>query len=82
MNVPVIEFQLSKLTVKNIEKSTRCSINELRTLPLHEAKELMLERGAMKKPNVIKQWLADKYKTIGEKLGLLKKDYNFYTHVD
>lgn len=82
MNVPVIEFQLSKLTVKNIEKSTRCSINELRTLPLNEAKELMLERGAMKKPNVIKQWLADKYKTIGEKLGLLKKDYNFYTHVD
>lgn len=82
MNVPAIEFQLSKLTVKNIEKSTRCSINELRTLPLNEAKELMLERGAMKKPNVIKQWLADKYKTIGEKLGLLKKDYNFYTHVD
>ena len=42
----------------------------------------MIKRGAIKKPNVIKNWFADKYKQIGEKLGLLKKEYKFYTHVD
>ena len=82
MNVPVIKFQLSKLTVKNIEKSTRCSINELRTLSFDDVQVLMKKRGTLKNPNRIKQWFADKYKIIGEKLGLLKKDYNFYTHVD
>ena len=82
MRTQPIKYQLSDKTIKLIEQKTKCSINELRTLPLNEAKELMLKRGAMKKHNVIKQWFADKYKTIGEKLGLLKKEYNFYTHID
>ena len=82
MKLSAIKYQLSEQTIKNIEKSTKCSINELRTLSLDETKKLMSERGAIKKPNKIKQWFADKYKEFGEKLGLLKKDYNFYTHVD
>ena len=82
MKIKLINFQLSKETIKHIEKSTKCSINELRTLPIDETKKLMLERGAMKKPSKINQWFAGKYKSIGEKLGLLKKEYNFYTHID
>lgn len=82
MKVPSIKFQLANETIKHIEKSTKCSIEDLRTLSFDEAKKLMTERGAMKKPNVIKQWVANKYRQIGEKLGLLKKEYNFYTHID
>ncbi|MBQ7764482.1 hypothetical protein IJ384_03820 [bacterium] len=49
MNVPAIKYQLSKETIKHLEKSTRCSIEELKNLPIDEAKELMIKRGAMKK---------------------------------
>ena len=80
--VKPIKFQLQKETIKHIEKSTGCSIEELKTLSFNETKELMIKRGAIKKPNVIKNWFADKYKQFGERLGLLKKEYNFYTHVD
>ena len=55
---------------------------ELRNLSIDETQKLMQERGAVKKPNKIKRWFADKYKQVGEKLGLLKKEYKFYTHVD
>ena len=82
MKIKPIKFQLSKETIKHIENSTRCSIEELRTLSLAETKDLMIKRGAVKKPNKIKQWFADKYKKFGEKVRLLKKDYNFYTHID
>ena len=82
MKVKPINFQLSKETIKHLEKSTRCSIEELKNLTIDEAKGLMIKRGAMKKTNVIKEWFTDKYKQIGEKLGLLKKECNFYTHVD
>ena len=82
MNVPTIKYQLSKETIKHLEKSTRCSIEELKNLPIDEAKELMIKRGAMKKTNVIKEWFANKYRQFGEKLGLLKKEYDFYTHID
>ena len=82
MKIQSIKFQLSKETIKHIENSTRCSIEELRTLSLTETKDLMIKRGAVKKPNKIKQWFADKYKTIGENLGLLEKQCNFYTHID
>ena len=69
-------------TIKHIENSTKCSIEELRATPINEIKTLMIKRGAMKKPNKIKQWFDDKYKTIGEKLNLLEKQCNFYTHID
>ena len=82
MKVQPMNFCLSKETIKHIEQKTRCSINELRTLSIDETQKLMQERGAIKKPNKIKVWFADKYKQFGEKLGLLKKEYNFYTHVD
>ena len=82
MKLSAIKYQLSEQTIKNIEKSTKCSINELRTLSFDETQKLMQKRGAIKKPNVIKNWFAEKYKQFGEKLGLLKKEYNFYTHVD
>lgn len=82
MNIPAIKFKLTEQTIKNIEKSTKCSINELRTTPINEIKTLMLKRGAIKKPSKIKQWFTDKYKTIGEKLGILEKRYDFYTHID
>ena len=82
MKVQPMKFCLSKETIKHIEKNTRCSINELSTLSIDETQKLMLERGALKKPNKIKEWFANKYKQLGEKLGFLKKEYNFYTHVD
>ena len=82
MNVQSITFELSQNTVKLLEKSTRCSIEELRSLPISETKTLMMKRGAVKSTNKIKQFFVDKYKKIGENLGLLNKEYNFYTHVD
>ena len=47
-----------------------------------DVESLMIKRGAMKEPCKIKEWLSDKYKEFGEKLGLLKKEYNIYTDVD
>ena len=82
MKASAIKYQLSDKTITLIEQKTKCSINELRTLPINEVKKLMQERGAVKKPNKIKLWFADKYKQFGERLGFLKKEYNFYTHVD
>lgn len=82
MKVPAVNYRLSDETVKYLEKSTRCSIAELRTCTTDEINELMIKRGAMKKPNKIKQWLSDKYRELGEKLGLLNKEHYFYTHVD
>ena len=77
MKIQSIKFQLSKETIKHIENSTRCSIEELRTLSLAETKDLMIKRGAMKKPNRVKQLFANKYQTIGEKLGLLENSVIF-----
>ena len=54
----------------------------MRATSIDEVKTLMIKRGAMKKPSKIKQWFADKYKTVGEKLGLLEKQHSFYTHID
>ena len=82
MKIRPTKFQLAKETTKHIEKSTKCSIEELRTTAIDEIKTLMIKRGAIKKHNVIKQWFADKYRIFGEKLGLLKKEYHFYTHID
>jgi len=82
MEIYPIKFQLSNLTIKHIEKSTKCSIEELRTLSIADTQELMMKRGVMKEPCKIEGWISDKYKKLGEKLGLLKKEYNFYTHVD
>ena len=82
MKIQSLNFRLSQVTVKHIEKSTRCSIEELRTCSIFETKELMIKRGAMKESCKIKEWFSDKYKEFGEKFGLLRKEYNIYTDVD
>ena len=51
-------------------------------LPLSESTKLMKERGTLKEPNKLWTWMQDKYKKIGEKTGLLKKEYHFYTDID
>ena len=77
-----INFRLSQVTVKHIEKSTRCSIQEIRNNSMAEVESLMIKRGAMKEPSKVKEWVSDKYKKFGEKIGLLKKEYNIYTEID
>ena len=85
MNVPKIsnlKFRLANDTIKHVEKSTRCSIEELRTLTSDEVVDLMIKRGAKKKPNKVKEWFVNQYRKFGEKTGLLKKQYNIYTDID
>ena len=82
MKIQSLNFRLSQVTVKHIEKSTRCSIQEIRNNSMADVESLMIKRGAIKESCKIKEWLSDKYKEFGEKLGLLKKEYNIYTDVD
>ena len=82
MKVPDVKFQLKPKTLEHISKSTRLTKEELRSLSIEEAYNKMLERGAVKKPNPIKVFFKNLYKNIGEKLGLLDKQYNIYTHID
>jgi hypothetical protein len=77
-----MKFKLSEETLSAISKSTKLSAEELHRLPLDEAAKLMKERGALKEPGKLKQWLSEKYRIFGEKTGLLKKHYNIYTDVD
>ena len=76
------KFKLSEATLNAISKSTKLSIDELHNLPLDEAAKLMKERGSIKEPSKLKQWLAKKYKEFGERTGLLKKQINIYIDVD
>ncbi len=76
------KFRLSKETINVIERSTKLNYDELRNLPIAEAEKLMIERGSLKKPSKLKVWLSDKYRKLGEFLGLLEKRYNIYTDVD
>ena len=46
-----------------------------------EAKNLMKQRGTLKKPSKIKQWFVNQYKQLGEKLGFLEKQHNIYTDI-
>ena len=77
-----MKFKLAPKTIKAIEASTGLTYEEMTRLPLDESVRLMKERGTIKEPNKIFEWLSDKYKKFGEKTGLLKKEYNFYTDVD
>lgn len=61
MNVQKVStsmFKLADETIKHVEKSTRCSIEELTNLDFRTLGSLMLQRGAKKKSNTIKEWLA------------------------
>ena len=77
-----IKFKLSPETIKAVEKSTGLTYHEMTRLPLSETAKLMEQRGTLKRPSKIKLWLADKYREIGERLGLIEKHYNIYTDVD
>lgn len=82
MKVGNVKFHLKPETLEHISKTTRLTKEELYTLSREDAYSRMLERGAIKKPNPIKIFLKNIYKNIGEKLGLLDKKYNIYTHID
>ena len=74
--------KLSEQTMKLISKSTKLSENELKYLSIDNQIKLMEQRGSLKKPNPVKEFIAEKYRKLGEKLGLLKKEYNIYTDID
>ncbi len=76
------EFNLRPETIKAFEESTKLTYEEMTRLPLDESAKLMKERGSLKEPSKLFRWLQDKYKKFGEKTGLLKKEYHFYTDVD
>lgn len=75
-------YKLSDRTVTSIEKSTGLSRAELTELTTDECKKLMKKRGTLKEPGKIKTWIADKYRKLGESLGLLEKKHNIYTDID
>ena len=77
-----MKFKLSKETINAVEQSTGLTYEEMTKLPLSESTKLMKERGTLKEPNKLWTWMQDKYKKIGEKTGLLKKEYHFYTDID
>ena len=76
------KFELSPEAIKAAEASTGLTYHEMTRLPLDEAAKLMEQRGTLKRPSKIKLWLADKYKLLGERLGLLEKHHNIYIDVD
>ena len=75
-------FKLNNVSIKFIEENTKLSYDEIRLSSLDEATKLMKKRGSFNEINKAKQWLADKYRQIGEKLGFLEKNYNTYTDID
>ena len=82
MKVDLKAYKLSPQTMELISRNTRLNQKELTNLPIDEVQQLMIERGAKKKPNPIKVYAENLYQKIGEKLGLIKREHNFYTHVD
>lgn len=81
-NHKILKFKLSERTMKTISKSTKLSEEELKSLSLDEQIKLMEQRGSLKKQNPVKIFFAEKYRKLGEKLGLLNKEHNIYTDID
>lgn len=79
--IKTMTFRLSDKTMKMIEKSTRLTEKEMKTLSDSECRKLMIERGTLKEPSKLKVWASNLYKKFGEKLGLLEKQYNIYTDI-
>ena len=75
-------FTLSKKAINSASKVTKLSEEEMKSLSPEAARKLMKERGSIKQPSKIKQFFADIYKKIGEKLGFLKPEYLIYTDID
>lgn len=76
-----INYKLSEKTIKQIEKSTGLSYKEMTTLTIDESRNLMKKRGTLKEPSKVKLWFASKYRQLGQRLGLLQKERNFYTDI-
>jgi len=74
--------KLSKQTIEAVERSTKLTYDEMRTLSLTECEKLMTERGTLKKPGKFKTWISEKYRVFGEKFGLIEKRHNIYTDID
>lgn len=81
-NFSKVKYKLSEQTLQRISKSTKLSKEELTSLSLDKQIELMSQRGSLKKTNTVKDFFAGLYQKLGEKLGLLNKEYNTYTHID
>ncbi|GEM_PF-6441863 len=77
-----MKFRLSQDTIKHAENVTGLSYSEMTRTSLKDTTERMKQRGTLKKTNLIKEFFSDIYKKIGEKIGLLKKEHNFYTDID
>lgn len=75
------KFKLAEETIQHIEKSTGLSYQEMTTNTIDDARKLMKQRGTLKEPSKMKLWLANKYRQLGEKLGLLEKKRNIYTDI-
>ena len=81
-NFSKVKYKLNEQTLQRISKSTKLSKEELTSLSLDKQIELMSQRGSLKKTNPVKDFFAGLYQKLGEKLGLLNKEYNTYTHID
>ena len=79
MSILPINFKLQEETINLISQRTKLTPSELRSVPLAETKRLMIERGAIKKPNLIVKTLKNLYIGLGEKLGFIEKErYSFF----
>ena len=77
------DFHLSNNTRQMIEKVTKLSFDEMKNLDPQEARDLMIQRGVIKKPNPVKEFFKNVYKKFGEKFGLLEKPRPYiYTDID
>ncbi len=65
--------KISEQTMKIISKSTKLSEDELKYQSLDNQIKLMEQRGSIRKQNPVKKFIAEKYRQLGEKLGLLNK---------
>ncbi len=75
-----MKFKLSDETLNAISMSTKLSTDELKFLPLNESAKLMKERGSLKEPSKLKQWLSNQYIKFGERFGLVEKHHNIYPY--
>ncbi len=82
MKVQKTIFKINQDSMRFIEKNTKLTADEMRNLSLQDTRDLMVKRGAIKKPNPFKEFFTKLYKNFGEKYGLLKKEHHFYTDID
>ncbi len=76
------KFRLSEKVLGTISKSTKLTKDELINQSFEQQFKLMESRGVKNNPHTLKDFLIRNYKKLGEKLGLLKREYNIYTHTD